>query len=104
MLSRLTENFNNYDFDDIARDLYEFTWDYFCDWYVEIAKIQLKENPDGQTKRVLHTIFEGLMRALHPIMPFITEELWESIAQVDSVRGLDLDNVCSLSATGRALF
>lgn len=81
MLATITEAYNNYDFHVVASELYTFVWDYFCDWYLEIAKIQLAQEadgkaPDGQTKKVLHTIFEGLMRALHPIMPFITEELW----------------------------
>jgi valyl-tRNA synthetase len=80
MLSKVTHGLNHYDFDDVARELHEFTWDYFCDWYIEIAKTQLaNEETKDQTKRVLHTIFEGLMRALHPIMPFITEELWAKL-------------------------
>ena len=84
MLKKISEGLNEYDFHDVARELYDFTWDYFCDWYLEIAKIQLAQEaeglaPNGQTKRVLHTIFEGLLRAMHPIMPFITEELWQKV-------------------------
>lgn len=88
MLKNVQTAFNNYDFDNAARELYDFTWDQFCDWYVEIAKIQLAreaageasgEHSDGQTRRVLHAVFEGLMRALHPIMPFITEEIWSTL-------------------------
>jgi valyl-tRNA synthetase len=79
LLSKVSTGLNNYDFDDVSRELYEFTWDYFCDWYIEIAKVQLIQDPEGQTKRVLHTVLEGLMRALHPIMPFITEELWAKL-------------------------
>ncbi|MFN8553322.1 MAG: valine--tRNA ligase [Candidatus Obscuribacterales bacterium] len=81
MLAVINEAYNTYDFQVVAGELHEFIWDYFCDWYLEIAKIQLAQEAegklaDGQTRKVLHTIFEGLMRALHPIMPFITEELW----------------------------
>lgn len=81
MLAVINEAYNTYDFQIVAGELHTFIWDYFCDWYLEIAKIQLAQETegktsDGQTKKVLHTIFEGLMRALHPIMPFITEELW----------------------------
>jgi valyl-tRNA synthetase len=81
MLKKVNEGMNEYDFSEVARELYDFTWDYFCDWYLEIAKLQLAQEAEGgvqnpQTRRVLHTIFEGLMRAMHPIMPFITDELW----------------------------
>ncbi|HEY9776793.1 MAG TPA: valine--tRNA ligase [Planktothrix sp.] len=81
MLDKVVEDFNNYDYHDAARELYDFTWDYFCDWYLEIAKGQMSEETadSGQTKKILCLIFEGLMRALHPIMPFITEELWSKV-------------------------
>jgi valyl-tRNA synthetase len=81
LLSNIVAAFNNYDFHDAARELYDFTWDHFCDWYLEIAKIQNAQDPEiaAQTKKVLYTVFEGLMRALHPIMPFITEELWNKL-------------------------
>lgn len=80
LLGAVHEGLRNYDFHDVCRSFYEFIWDYYCDWYVEIAKIQISADDTGhgggQTRRVLHVIFEGLMRALHPIMPFITDELW----------------------------
>lgn len=96
MLERISEAFMHYDFDDVARDLHEFIWDHFCDWYVEIAKIQIAhETTDGadigQTRHVLCAVFEGVLRALHPIMPYITEELWSKMpknamfAQLDSL-------------------
>ena len=79
-LDLLQMHFQDYDFDKAACEIYEFTWDCFCDWYLEIAKIQLSRQIEGdQTKAVLQTIFEGLLRALHPIMPFITEELWTRV-------------------------
>lgn len=82
MLDNIGERFNSYDFHEVARDLYDFTWDHFCDWYIEIAKIQIAQEADGaatETRKVLYTIFEGLMRALHPVMPYITEELWNRL-------------------------
>jgi valyl-tRNA synthetase len=65
-LDLLAMYFADYDFDNVARTIHEFTWDCFCDWYLEIAKIQLAKEAnggDGQTKAVLHTVFEGLLRA-----------------------------------------
>jgi valyl-tRNA synthetase len=83
LLQDVHEGLRNYDFDDVARALYDFTWDYFCDWYLEVAKIQLGQEQatgaEGQTRRVLQMVFEGLMRALHPIMPFVTEDLWQRL-------------------------
>jgi valyl-tRNA synthetase len=93
LLDKLQTNYSNYDFDNVARDLYEFIWDHFCDWYLEIAKIQIAKEGEagGETRTVLYTVFEGLMRALHPIMPFVTEELWSYLpktamfAEIDSI-------------------
>ncbi len=80
LLADVHKGLRNYDFNEVCRDFYEFIWDHFCDWYLEIAKIQIAQDDTtggGQTRQVLHVIFEGLMRALHPIMPFITEDLWD---------------------------
>ncbi len=96
MLLNVSNAFNEFDFHIAASELYTFTWDYFCDWYIEIAKIQIAQEgqaigDNSQTRRILHIIFEGLMRAMHPIMPFITEELWsrlpksELFSQLDSI-------------------
>jgi valyl-tRNA synthetase len=85
LLQRLQEAYNNYDYQIAAKELYEFVWDQFCDWYLEIAKIQREREDtepdadDPQTRNVLYTVFEGLLRALHPVMPFVTEELWSQL-------------------------
>lgn len=80
LLKGLQDQLQNYDFTEASQALYEFIWDYFCDWYLEISKLELaKENPDSQTRNILFYVFEGVMRALHPIMPFITEELWNKL-------------------------
>ena len=69
-----------YSFSEISRQIYKFIWDDFCDWYIEIAKKQL-DNFDlqEQTQRILFYVVENITRALHPIMPFITEEIWNSL-------------------------
>lgn len=80
LLKGLQTQFHNYDFSEASQALYVFIWDYFCDWYLEVAKLQLNDPKTADSTRdVLYYIFEGLMRALHPIMPFITEEMWEKL-------------------------
>lgn len=88
--SRLVENLDKqlgeYDYDDASRGLYEFTWDYFCDWYLEIAKKQIENETGGgagETRNVLAFIYEGLMRALHPFMPYVTEEIWQKLPRTE---------------------
>jgi valyl-tRNA synthetase len=73
LLISVEESYKNYDYQIVANDLYQFTWDYFCDWYLEISKISASQ----ETNKVLYQIFEGLLRALHPVMPFVTDELWD---------------------------
>jgi valyl-tRNA synthetase len=90
LLKNLQNQLQNYDFSEAASGLYEFIWDYFCDWYLEIAKLDLaKERPDSQTKNVLFYVFEGTMRALHPIMPFITEEIWQKLPRHSFLEEMD---------------
>ena len=82
LLQSLEAAYNNYDYQIIANELYQFTWNYFCDWYLEISKIDNNngENNKQQTAKVLYLIFEGLLRALHPIMPFVSEELYAQLS------------------------
>ncbi len=90
LLRELQERLQNYDFTEAAQALYTFVWDYFCDWYLEIAKLKLAQKVDGQqTKNVLYYVFEGVLRALHPIMPFITEEMWEKLPHSEFMMELD---------------
>ena len=81
LLQGLQQQLMDYDFTEAAEALHTFIWDHFCDWYLEIAKLELADEAkaNSQTRNVLYYIFEGLMRALHPIMPFITEEMWEKL-------------------------
>jgi valyl-tRNA synthetase len=79
-----------YRFDLVAQALYEFTWNDFCDWFVELAKPALA-SPDkaaaDSTRHTLLTVLEALLRALHPIIPFVTEEIWHEIAPKLGVSG-----------------
>jgi len=82
---------SEYRFDYLAGALYKFTWDEFCDWYLELAKPLLQGDAAAAvkhgTQRTLAQILEALQRALHPLMPFITEEIWLRVAPLANVAG-----------------
>ena len=84
-LNRTVETVNtalsNYDMDDAARALYEFLWGEFCDWYVEFSKPRLRSSAQEKhvVQTVLYHVLETTSRLLHPIMPFITEEIWQAL-------------------------
>ena len=79
----VNEKLSAYDMDDATRVLYEFFWNDFCDWYVEMAKPRLRA--EGQTRQVaqnmLAFVLETTLRLLHPLIPFITEEIWQALPQ-----------------------
>lgn len=82
MLEKVHEAVTTFHLGEYSSIIYEFIWNIYCDWYIEIAKTQLA-NPDlkPNTQRVLKYVLDGMLRALHPIMPHLTEEIWQIIPQ-----------------------
>ncbi|MBI2972263.1 MAG: valine--tRNA ligase [Armatimonadetes bacterium] len=79
VVESVTTNLEGYEFDKAARAIYDFLWSEYCDWYLELAKIDLQQASGSRRQAVQHTLWTvlaGTMQLLHPIMPFITEELW----------------------------
>jgi len=77
------EHFASYRFDLLAQCLYEFAWNQFCDWFVELAKPALQGDDTAAAQSTRHTLLQALdalLRLLHPLIPFVTEELWQSVA------------------------
>jgi valyl-tRNA synthetase len=91
-IAEVREHIEHYRLDLAAKALYEFTWNEYCDWYLELTKPLLQdENTPAETRiatqRTLIEVLETLLRALHPITPFITEEIWQRVAKVAGIEG-----------------
>jgi valyl-tRNA synthetase len=85
----VTEHLEGYHFSDVARTIYDFTWSEFCDWYVEMSKGRLRDagsRPVAQ--RVLVGVLDGILRLVHPVMPFVAESIWQALAEPAFERGL----------------
>ena len=91
-ITETTNSIEQYRFDHAAQTLYDFVWNEYCDWYLELSKPVLWDNPSSNelrqgTLRTLLEVLETILRLMHPLMPFITEEIWQNVAPRLGIKG-----------------